>query len=117
MDKDFLRMMASAMSDDEPQLSKEEQLEKINAFIEAANQPCPFKVGDVVTQKSGDVKAYKNPKPGNPAVVIEVFENTSYPKDTGGTTAHKNDMAICIITQGTPDVYPVESFRFKPYKA
>ncbi len=98
-------------------VAAEKQIELLGKFQNKAARPCPFKVGDLVTQDK-ELHRYTRPSPGNPALVVEVYDATR--SGDGGSPSDVCDMGIVALTEnegnGDPLRYEVESFRFVPYK-
>ncbi len=105
------------MESEEITVPAEKQIELLRKFQEQTSRPCPFKVGDLVTQDE-ELHRYTRPSPGNPALVVEVYDITR--SDYRGRPSDVCDMGIVALTEnegnGDPRRYEVESFRFVPYK-
>jgi len=111
---DDLKKTAEALGiggDDTEQLSPKEQLEKLEEEKKKYLAECPFKVGDVVTQKE-DEERYKFPKLGSPAIVLNVYPPFRE-RDETGNPLDWNTMDILVFARDKINVYSVESFRFK----
>jgi C-terminal processing protease CtpA/Prc len=97
-------------------MKKKKQLEVISKMVESISAGCQFKPGDVVTQIDA-FRKYRFPEPGDPAVVVDVFDAKPQEGDTGSSVEYI-DMYIGVLVSGEreePRVYKVESFRFEKY--
>ncbi len=116
MDRDFLRdLLGENPSDYQPKISHEHQIEILTDYCMDFRTPITFRIGDIITQRD-DYQVYRLPKPGDPAVVLDIIENPQYSKQSKGDAANKENLLIgIIVSNGQIPNFLVEAHRFTHY--
>lgn len=102
--------------DEAPSSLPEVQIATMREYCALYQEPCRFKVGDLVTPRKGtSVKGA-----GDPHIVIEVFDEPIRPvhAERAGTPKFygKMDIRVMCMTSGCYASFCVESFEFEPYE-
>lgn len=96
------------------------QVERLQECVAKLESHHTFKAHDLITQKPG-FRRYKWPKPGDVAIVIEVFEKPIKVQgtDTGSSDFIEHiDMSIGVLApDGSPRIHFSDSRFFEPYPA
>lgn len=76
--------------------------------------PCPFQVGDMVTQRT-EYTRYRWPTDGQLAIVSELWPTNTFKPGDNGLAAERADMIILVYAKDEWAQFGVESWRFAKY--
>lgn len=106
-----------------PKPSREQQLEILQQHVKNRLAPCQFKEGDIITQKPSpydeNIPKYKFPAPGDPAIVVKVFDGCKIPED--GKAQVDNECVIAAVytkaSSWKAQLFAFDPYYFEKYKA
>lgn len=123
--KDAMRALASMMAsadddddDDAPptvRLPKDVQARVLTDMVDVVNRPCPFKIGDIIEQRT-EFSQYRYPGK-QLAVVTGFIKSPVYKgKDDDSRPVCRNDIIVLCRAHDSWVEFQMESWRFQKYE-